>query len=323
MSARRGLPAILVALAAAAALAGCGSTSGDALHSSLAALRPTKPAPVSKPDPEKKCKDATASLRPRGALPAPGRMPAGSFMAAIARKGKLVAGVDQNTLLLAYRNPASGDLEGFEIDMLRELSRAIFGRPDKVDFTALTTAQRIPSVRARTVDVVADAVSITCYRRTLTDFSSVYYAASQSVLVPKSSHARSIRDLRGKRVCATRGSTTITRLAKVRPRVIPYGVAQRTDCLVDLQEGEVDAISSDDAILLGFTAQDPNTKIVGPPIADEPYGMAISKQHPDFVGFVNGVLARMRADGRWAAIYRRWFGPYHGPQSPPRARYSN
>ena len=207
--------------------------------------------------------------------------------------------------------------------MLRELSRAIFGRPDKVDFTALTTAQRIPAVRAGTVDVVADAVSVTCYRRTLASFSSVYYDASQRVLVPKTSHARSIRDLRGKRVCATRGSTTITRLAKVRPRVIPYGVAQRTDCLVALQEGEVDAISSDDAILLGYKAQDPHTKIVGPPIADEPYGMAISKRHPDFVRFVNGVLARMRADGRWAAIYRRWFGPYQAPQSPPRARYSD
>ena len=66
----------------------------------------------------------------------------------------------------------------------------------------------------------------------------------------------------------------------------------------DFAEGDVDAISSDNAILLGYTSQDPNTKIVGPPIADEPYGMAISKKHPDFVRFVNGMLARMRADGR-------------------------
>ena len=322
MNARRGPLGVLVALAAAALLAGCGSTSGDALHSSLSALRATPPPQkASKPDPIKP--GCTASLRPSGALPAPGQMPPGSFMATIARHGELVAGVDQNTLLLAYLNPMNGQLEGFEIAMLRELARALFGDPDKIEFKALTTTQRLPAVQDGTVDVVADAVSITCYRRTLTDFSSVYYAASQSVLVPKSSHARSIRDLRGKRVCATRGSTTITRLAKVRPRVIPYGVAQRTDCLVDLQEGEVDAISSDNAILLGYTAQDPNTKIVGPPIADEPYGMAISKKHPDFVRFVNGVLARMRADGRWEAIYRKWLAPYQGPQSPPRARYSD
>ena len=249
-------------------------------------------------------------------------MATGSYMATIARRGELVAGVDQNTLLLAYLNPINGQLEGFEIDLLRELSRALFGDPDRIEFKALTTSQRLGAVQNGTVDVVADAFSVTCWRRTQASFSSVYYDAAQRVLVPKTSHARSIRGLRGRRVCATRTSTTISRLGAY--HVIPTGVAQRTDCLVALQEGEVDAISSDDAILLGFKAQDPYTKIVGPPIADEPYAMAINKAHPDFVRFVNGVLARMRADGRWAAIYRKWFGPYHrGPQPPPRARYSD
>jgi polar amino acid transport system substrate-binding protein len=324
MSARRGPLAGLVALAAAAALAGCGSTSGDALHTSLSALRATPPPQKgSTPDPIMHCKDPTASLRPSGALPAAGRPPAGSFMATIARRGKLVAGVDQNTLLFAYRNPVDGQLEGFEIDMLRELARALFGDPDKVEFKALTTAQRIPAVQGGTVDVVADAVSITCYRRTLADFSSVYFQAAQRVLVPKTSHARSIADLGGRRVCATRGSTTIATLTRLPDGVTPFPVAQRTDCLVALQEDEVDAVSSDDAILLGLKAQDPNTKIVGPAIADEPYGMAISKTHPEFVRFVNGVLARMRVDGRWAAIYRRWLGRYQDTPSPPRARYSD
>jgi polar amino acid transport system substrate-binding protein len=316
--------AVLVALVAVAALAGCGSTSGDALHSSLSALRATPPPQTaSKPDPIKHCEDRTASLRPSGALPAPGQMPTGSYMATIARRGELVAGVDQNTLLLAYLNPIKGQLEGFEIDMLRELARALFGDPDKIEFKALTTTQRLDAVQDGTVDVVADAFSVTCYRRTRASFSSVYYDAAQRVLVPKNSRARSIRDLEGKRVCATRGSTTIARLAKLPHRVIPYPVAQRTDCLVALQEGEVDAISSDDAILLGYKAQDPNTKIVGPPIADEPYGMAINKAHPEFVRFVNAVLARMRADGRWETIYRRWLRPYQPAQSPPRARYSD
>jgi polar amino acid transport system substrate-binding protein len=321
---RHGPLAVLVALAAGVALAGCGSTSGDALHSSLSALRATPPPQkASKSDPIKHCEDRTASLRPGGALQAPGQMPAGSYMATIRRRGELIAGVDQNTLLLAYLNPIKGQLEGFEIDMLHELARALFGDPDKIEFKALTTTQRLDAVQDGTVDVVADAFSVTCYRRTRASFSSVYYDAAQRVLVPKNSRARSIRDLGGKRVCATRGSTTIARLAQLPYRVIPYPVAQRTDCLVALQEGEVDAISSDDAILLGYKAQDPNTKIVGPPIADEPYGMAISKAHPDFVRFVNAVLARMRADGRWETIHRRWLGPYQPPQSPPRARYSD
>jgi polar amino acid transport system substrate-binding protein len=87
--------------------------------------------------------------------------------------------------------------------------------------------------------------------------------------------------------------------------------------LVALQQGQVEAITSDDAILLGFKAQDPNTKILPAWLADEPYGVAISKAHPDFVRFVNGVLARVRANGTWALLYRKWLGPYSHARTPP------
>src|SRR5262249_24981038 len=157
---------------------------------------------------------------------------------------------------------------------------------------------RRSAVQDGTVDVVADAYTITCYRKTQVAFSSVYLEAGQRVLVPADSPARSLADLRGKRVCATQTSTSIAKL-KQYPGVIPYPVSQRTDCLVALQRGEVDGITSDDAILLGFQAQDPYTKLIGPDIEREPYGMAISQSHPDLVRFVNGVLARMRADGTW------------------------
>jgi polar amino acid transport system substrate-binding protein len=82
-----------------------------------------------------------------------------------------------------------------------------------------------------------------------------------------------------------------------------WGVNNMTDCLVMLQQGQVDAISTDDAILSGLAAQDPNVKVVGPPFSSEPYGMAISKTHPDFTSFVNGVLAQVRTDGTWAQLY--------------------
>ena len=76
-----------------------------------------------------------------------------------------------------------------------------------------------------------------------------------------------------------------------------------------LQQGQVAAISTDDSILAALEAQDPFTKIVGPPLNDQPYGLAISKQHPDFVRFVNAVLQADRVDkssGPWADSYRSW-----------------
>ena len=316
--------ALATVIVLAITLAACGNTSDQALRASLHALSAgaagqssssTTSGPTS-------CGDVTASLRPAATLPTPGQMPAGSYMQRILRRGKLIAGVDQNTLLFAYLNPATGQIEGFEIDLLRQLAQAIFGNPNALELKAITTAQRIPLVQNGSVDVVADAFTVTCERRTQVDFSTVYYDAAQRVLVPINSSVHSIADLAHKRVCATSGSTSLARIDQLPYHIVPDPVPQRTDCLVDLQQGTADAITSDDAILLGFKMQDPYTRIIGgPPIEAEPYGMAIAKNHPDFVRFVNGVLAQMRADGQWAAIYHRWLGRVQATPAPPTAHY--
>jgi polar amino acid transport system substrate-binding protein len=87
-----------------------------------------------------------------------------------------------------------------------------------------------------------------------------------------------------------------------------------------LQQGSVAAISTDDSILDGLAAQDPWTKIIGKPLTDEPYGLAISKQHPEFVRFVNAVLQQLRTDGQWKVSYRDWLG--NPVPNPPPARYA-
>jgi polar amino acid transport system substrate-binding protein len=315
----RGLAAALVLVC----LGACGTSADRAQQAALAALT-VAPArsQAAAATPSVTCRYPTASLRPPAALPAPGAMPGRSTMAAIVRRGYLIAGVDQNTLLLSYFNPIDDRLEGFEIDMLREIARAIFGRPDAIQFRAVTTAERISAVRDGSVDLVADAMTITCERRRQVAFSTVYFDAGQRALVPSNSRARSIGDLAGRRVCATAGSTSIEALEHSYPGVRPYPVAQRTDCLIALQQGLVAAITSDDAILLGFRGQDPYTRIIGPRFADEPYGIAIAPQHRDLVRFVNGVLDRMRHDGRWRAIYARWLGPEATTvPAPPTPRY--
>jgi polar amino acid transport system substrate-binding protein len=320
---RRSALALIAIVLVAGSVAACGSSSDRAERLALAALRP----PESKPPPPKltptvRCRNPYASLRPPAVMPTPGAMPAGSFMARIERRGHLIAGVDQNTLLFAYFDPRARRIVGFEIDMLHQLAKAIFGNPNKVVFKAITTQERVSAVQDGTVDVVADAMTITCARRKDVDFSTVYYDAGQKILLPSNSPVASVKELGGKPVCVTRGSTSYLTLLRLVPRPKPYQVDQRTDCLVALQEGKVAAITSDDSILLGFEAQDPDTKIVGPSFAPEPYGMAISKAHPDFVRFVNGVLAKMRADGTWKTIYKRWLGGVSTSiPAAPRAQY--
>jgi polar amino acid transport system substrate-binding protein len=313
----RRLIALLVVAAVAAAVAGCGATSSRALRLTLSALsaHATATSAAATPAGHASC---LSSLRPPATLPAPGAMPAGSFTATIAQRGHLIAAVDQNTLLLAYRNPRDARFKGFEIDILHEVARAIFGDPGAIDFRAITTARRASVLQDGSVDVVADAFTITCERAKLVDFSTPYLTAKQGILVPSDSPVRGIGGLGGQRVCATTGSTSIERVRR-QGSLIAYPVAQRTDCLVALQEGRVGAIASDDAILRGFAVQDPYTKVVTDPHSPAPYGIAVSRTHPDFVRFINGVLARIRADGTWRRIYARWFG--RPAPAPPTPRY--
>jgi polar amino acid transport system substrate-binding protein len=155
---------------------------------------------------------------------------------------------------------------------------------------------------------VAHTMTINCARLQQVDFSSVYFDAGQRVLVPSNSRVGSIADLGGKKVCATTTSTSIDNIRAAPSHPIAVPVTYWTDCLVLLQQGDVAAISTDDSILAGLKAQDPWTKIVGPRFSSEPYGLAISQQHPDFVRFVNAVLQQLRTDGQWAADYRHWVG---------------
>ncbi|MER5262612.1 transporter substrate-binding domain-containing protein [Actinosynnema sp. NPDC002837] len=262
--------------------------------------------------------DPTASLRPTGPLPPPGQMPAGSTMAQIQARGRLVVGADQNSYLMGFRNPFSGELEGFDVDLAREVARAIFGDPGAIQFTVLTSEQRIPTLERHEVDIVVRTMTTTCERWQKVNFSTVYLQAGQRVLVPSNSDATGIESLGGKRVCATKGSSSLANVAAAASRPVPVSVTHWTDCLVMLQQGQVDAISTDDTILAGFAAQDPYTKVVGPQFAAEPYGMAIPKADEDFVRFVNALLERLRADGTWARIHQRWLGD---PPAPPVAVY--
>lgn len=255
--------------------------------------------------PSQQC-DRRASLRPLGPLPTPGLMPAGSTMARIVERGRLIAGVDQNNYVFGFRNPLGGELDGFDIEIVRDLAEAIFGDRNRVEFKVVFVADRVEVVQKEKVDLVVSTMTITCDRRKQVEFSIVYFDAGQRVLVNERSTVTSIDDLGGKRVCAARGSTSLQNVYRVPARPVPVGVPNVGDCLVLLQLGKVDAISTDDAILAGHIAQDPRTKIVGERFSSEPYGIAISHKSPDLVRFVNAVLEQRIADGRWRASFERW-----------------
>jgi polar amino acid transport system substrate-binding protein len=267
--------------------------------------------------------DREASLRP-GPQPNPGAMPTGSTMATIFERGRLIVGVDQGTNLFGSRNPATGELEGFDIDLAREIARRIFGDPNRVDLRVVTAAERETALMQGQVDLVVRTYSITCDRKTRVAFSTPYYVAKQRILTTKSSGIRSAADLAGKRVCAVKGTTSLSALFALDPRPTLFGVSNWPDCLVMLQQGQVDAISTDDVVLFGLLQQDrKNLELVGASIGDEPYGIGIKLQNEDLVRFVNGALAQMREDGTWERLYQANLQAVAPSPGPPLARYQD
>jgi polar amino acid transport system substrate-binding protein len=305
--------------------AGCGSsTSAESV--TVAPVEPspanaqqvtTAPAAAANAD----C-DREASLRP-GPQPEPGAMPPGSTMAAIADRGRLVAGVDQNTYLFGFRNPATGQLEGFDIDIAREVARAIFGDPDRIDLRVVDASQRESALQSGLVDLVVRTFSITCARKQNVAFSTVYYNANQRILALKGSGIDSAAALSDKRVCAVTGTTSLATLFALEPRPALYGVPSWTDCLVMLQQGQVDAISTDDVVLAGLAEQDPTVEVVGPSLGVEPYGIGIKKENSDLVRFVNGVVEQVRLDGTWGRLYDARLRSLGPAPDPPTARYQD
>jgi polar amino acid transport system substrate-binding protein len=309
-----------IALAVALGLTACSTSAGELPRSGQTATpTPTPSASASTPAPN--CGDPEQSFNPLSPMPAPGQMPAGSFMEAIKKKGHLVAGVSADTLLLGSRNPINGQIEGFDIDMLHAVSKAIFNNPNRIVFRVITAAQRIPDLQDSSVDIVARAMTANCTRWAAINFSTIYYVAAQKVLVAKGSKANGLQDMAGKKVCAPKGTTTLDNLTKLYPKVVAVPVDLHTDCLALFQEGKVDGITGDDTILAGFAAQDPYAEVVGKPFSPQPYGLGINQKHVDFTQFVNGVLAQMRSDGAWQASYDKWLRPALGPPSLPAPQY--
>ncbi|MFD8730690.1 glutamate ABC transporter substrate-binding protein [Streptomyces sp. NPDC059611] len=278
------------------------------------------------------CTDPEASLPPSSAD--------GPGIAKIKARGKLVAGVDQNSYRWGYRNPYSGELEGFDIDLVRALAKDILGDPNAVIFRTIPTNQRIAALERDRVDVIVRTMTINCKRLEQVSFSTAYFRTGQQILAPKDSPITGYdASLKDKRVCSGEGTTAYEALEKESYGAIfkdefdgterdrdQLTVPNQLDCLVRLQLGEVDAVLTDNALGAGQAAQDPAVALKGAgPFTTEFYGVAAKKGADDLVARVNKVLVDYRAGGKdsaWMVSYRKWLAAgLPGITAPPAPKY--
>jgi glutamate transport system substrate-binding protein len=228
----------------------------------------------------------------------------------IAGKDTLVVGVSKDQPGLGLRKP-DGTFEGFDIDVARYIARHMENKPKKVDFKVVQYSQRESSIQTGKADLVISSYSITPERKTKVAFAGPYYVAHQDTLVRGSdTDIKNVRDLSGKRLCAVNGSVSWQRV-KIE-RGVPVRLVQAPtygDCVTELTNGSLDAISTDDLILAGFAARKGRAvRFVNAPISDERYGVGIKQGDVTGCEDINRAITEMYLDGTAAKLLTKWFG---------------
>ncbi|GAB3644643.1 glutamate ABC transporter substrate-binding protein [Glycomyces tarimensis] len=254
---------------------------------------------------------------------APGSITAEAARETLSNPDQVVIGISQSTNLMGYRDPVTGNLSGFDIDIAKAVVTALMGDETKVKWVPMTSGEREDAVNSGRVDMVVRTMTMTCERWERVEFSTEYYHGGQRLLVPKGSDITGIADLTADdRFCTGQGSTSPRNIAR-QSEAQPVTVPDFNDCLVLLQQGVVDAITTDDCILAGMAIQDPTLEVVGDSFSEEPYGIAFAKGNTDLARYVNGVLDGMRTGDAWQDIYDQWLEPHLGAATPPAPKYQD
>ncbi|MDR0846700.1 MAG: transporter substrate-binding domain-containing protein [Lactobacillales bacterium] len=217
-------------------------------------------------------------------------------------------GVKYDTRLFGLMDVKTGEVQGFDIDIAKALTKEILGSKGHAVFIEVTSKTRIPLLKNGNIDAIIATMTITDERKKQVDFSDVYFAAGQSLLVKKTSPIKSIEDLKGKRVLAVKGSTSAENIKKAVPSAHILELENYSECFTALKSNQGDAMTTDNAILLGMASQNHNYHLVGGTFTDEPYGIAVNKGQQDLLEAINDALKTIHENGEYDKIYAKWIG---------------
>jgi ABC-type amino acid transport substrate-binding protein len=242
------------------------------------------------------------------------QFPADTTLGTIQRRGEITIGVKYDVPPFGFRNPQTNEVEGFDVDMGRFIAEELGVEPK---FVEAISDNRIPFLERGTVDLILSTMTINAERDLEIDFSEPYYIAQGRILVPKGSDIKGLEDLAGNSVCTALGSTYEETIREEAPDADLQLVDTYSECLERLQNGSIDAISTDDVILTGMIIQDDSLQMVGDRLTVEPYGVGIKEGDRQLKRFVDRVLRQVEQDGRWEETYQKWVGRHLDKQEQP------
>jgi glutamate/aspartate transport system substrate-binding protein len=231
--------------------------------------------------------------------------------------GTITLGYRESSLPFSYLNKRQQPI-GYSIDLCREIveevSTTLDGMDIRIVFEPVTPANRLQKVASGAVDIECGSTTGNVQRRKEVAFSPIFFVAGTKLMVPKSSTIGSYRDLAGKTVVVTAGTTNEAALRtlsdKQRLGIAIITAPDHAQSMQVLASGKADAFATDDVLLYGFIATDKSAsgmKVVGEYLSYDPYGLVYRRDDPGFAAVVERAFARMANERRLAELYNKWF----------------
>ncbi|MDL5156387.1 glutamate ABC transporter substrate-binding protein [Actinomycetospora termitidis] len=249
------------------------------------------------------------------------QVPGSATFAKIQQAGRIKMGVKNDQPGLGVQDPTTGQYTGFDIEIGRMIAAGLGVPADRIDYVVVPSAAREDAISRGDVDYYVGTYTINDNRKQRVGFAGPYYQAGQDLLVRADDPSiTGPTTLQNKRVCSVTGSTPIQRVRQ-QNLTQPQNVVEfqnYSQCVDQLIANQVDAVTTDDAILKGFAAQDPQRlKVVGQVFSQEPYGVGVPRDDVAFRNKVNDLLQQAETDGTWQRIYDATLGKSGTPATPP------
>ncbi len=245
------------------------------------------------------------------ALGAAGLAEAQSALATIKKRGKLIAGVKTDFPPFGTVD-ASGKNIGFDVDVAHLFAKALFNDENQVELVAVTSGNRIPFLQSGKIDIIIATVTITDERRQVVEFSDPYFMSGSLLLVPRASAARGLGDMGGKTVAVVQGAIQDKDVAELQPKADRIKFGKVSEAVLAVKGGRADAYVHDDIVILSLAKDNPDLKAVGKPFVPRPYGIAVRKGDAEFIKWVNAELAKMKKDGTYDRLWKKYFADVEG-----------
>ncbi|MGW1189357.1 glutamate ABC transporter substrate-binding protein [Streptomyces sp. NPDC002559] len=241
------------------------------------------------------------------------------------KRGYLRVGAKEDQPYLGEKDPATGVYSGFDIEIARMMAASLGFDPKTIRFRTIASANRETALQNGQIDYYVGTYTINDMRKKLVGFAGPYYMAGQSLLVRTDENdIHGPQDLAGKTVCSAAGSTPYQRIAADYPKAILVSYDTYSICVDNLLTYQVDAVTTDDAILLGFAAKAPDEmKVVGKPFSEEPYGIGVPRNDNALRFALNDALEANEKNGNWKKAFEATLGlsGVPAPTPPPIDRY--